>query len=340
MYSTSSGTTGRAKVLALTQRQFVWRARQAADTGAFARDERVLVPMSSQEYPGKSVRLYTLLHGATAIGWPGADAPSIVAHANATRATIVQLTVLQARALSSADPPPERLAPSVRVLLGASQMPSGLPGRFEERVGGRVYNRYGTMEVGIVATMYPQGDDGTPDAVGRPVVDVEIVDDAGRPRPRDEPGQIRVRCDGMVDRYVDDPIATARHFDGGWFYPRDVGAITAAGVLRFLGRHDDMMSLNGINIFPAEIERVLEAHPAVRTAAAFAIRSAIHGDIPAAAVELRVPGSVATAEIVRYAREHLGERAPRKLVVVDELPRNAAGKVVKRRLAASLAGRA
>jgi acyl-CoA synthetase (AMP-forming)/AMP-acid ligase II len=218
----------------LTQRQFVWRARQAADTGAFARDERVLVPMSSQEYPGKSVRLYTLLHGATAIGWPGADAASIVAHANATRATIVQLTVLQARALASADPPPERLAPSVRVLLGASQMPSGCPAFRGARRRSRLQplrddgGRHRRDDVSARRRRHarrrraPRGRRG----------------DRRRRRsslPRDVPGEIRVRCDGMVDRYVDDPVATARHFDGGWFYPRDVGAITAAGVLRFLG---------------------------------------------------------------------------------------------------------
>jgi len=67
--------------------------------------------------------------------------------------------------------------------------------------------------------------------------------------------------------------------------------------------------------------------------------SPIHGDIPAAAVELHVPGGVEAAELVRYAREHLGARAPRKLVVMDALPRNAAGKVVKRLIAESFAGR-
>jgi acyl-coenzyme A synthetase/AMP-(fatty) acid ligase len=77
----------------------------------------------------------------------------------------------------------------------------------------------------------------------------------------------------------------------------------------------------------------------VKTAAAFPIRSPIHGDIPAAAVELHVPGDADAAEIVRYARERLGTRAPRKIVVMDALPRNAAGKVVKRLLEESLAER-
>ena len=136
-------------------------------------------------------------------------------------------------------------------------MPAGLPAAFEERIGGRVYNRYGTTEIGIVANMYPEGDDGTPDSVGRLAagVELEIVDEKGRRVPPGEPGEIRLRCESMVERYFDDPVATSRHFSDGWFYPRDVGSITPGGVLRFLGRRDDMMMLNGINIFPAEIER-------------------------------------------------------------------------------------
>ena len=342
MFASSSGTTGQPKILALSQRVFTWRARQAAQTGAFARDERVLVPMSNQEYPGKSVRLYTLFHGGTAVHWPGAGTvPSPTAYCVAMDATTLQLTVLQARALALDDGSRDRLPPTTRVLLGSAQMPAGLPARFEARVGGRVHNRYGTMEIGIIASMHPDGDDGTPDSVGRPVagIEIEIVDAAGVRQPADVPGEIRVRGGGMVHGYVDDADATARHFADGWFHPRDVGAITTAGVLRFLGRSDDMMSLNGINIFPVEIERVLETHPAVRNAAAFPLRSPLYGDIPVAAVELNDEARTDAQALTRYARERLGARAPRKVVVLERLPRNAAGKVLKRDLAAMLASR-
>jgi acyl-coenzyme A synthetase/AMP-(fatty) acid ligase len=94
-----------------------------------------------------------------------------------------------------------------------------------------------------------------------------------------------------------------------------------------------MMSLNGINIFPAEIERVLDAHPAVKESAAFPVSSALLGDIPAAAVELRVAGSVVAESLVAYARERLGVRAPRRIAVLEALPRNAAGKIMKSDLA-------
>ena len=344
LFASSSGTTGIPKILALSQRVIAWRARQLAGVQAFARDERLLVPLSNQEYPGKSMRLYALCLGCTAIEWPGARAAiaSVPAYCRATRTTTLQLTVLQARALAGAEAPSDRLPSSTRVYLGASRMPAGLPALFESRVGGRLYNRYGTTEIGIVATMYPDGDDGTPDSVGRPSagVEVEIVGDHGRPLPHGEAGEIRLRAECMVDRYHGDPVATAKHFVGGWFYPRDIAMITPGGVLRYLGRRDDMMKLANINVFPAEIERVLEEHPAVASAAAFPIPSAVHGDIPAAAVELRAPGGVDVPTLASYARERLGVRAPRKIAILDALPRNAAGKVIKRELAKILAPRA
>jgi acyl-coenzyme A synthetase/AMP-(fatty) acid ligase len=145
-----------------------------------------------------------------------------------------------------------------------------------------------------------------------------------------------VRSECMTHEYYRDPVATARHFRDGWFYPRDIGCLSD-GVLRLYGRADDMMNLNGIKIFPAEIERVLEEHPAVKAAAAFSKSSAAHGDIPVAAVELHASASVAVEELMARARARLGMRAPRRIIVPDALPRNASGKVVKRELAHLLA---
>ncbi len=341
MYATSSGTTGVPKLFAHSQRTVGSRASQIALAQGFAPDERVMVTMAVPTHLGKMARLNALWCGATAIlpGTPSPSAPSLIELCESLRVTYLQMTVLQARNLLLGFDGTRRLPPFTRVFLGAARMPPGFPRAFESRVGGRVFDRYGTTEVNLIATTWPAGDEGVPDAVGRPAPGtlVEIVGDDGATCPPETIGEIRVRSDGMASGYLDDPVATARHFRGGWFYPGDVGAVTRDGVLRYLGRKDDMMILNGINIFPAEIERVLEEHPAVGTAAAFPIPSSIYGDIPVAAVELngRVPADAPM--LVAYSRERLGVRAPRKIVVVDALPRNAAGKVVKRALAEMLA---
>src|SRR6185436_20478837 len=96
-----SGTTGMPKLVPLSQRVIAWRARQLASVHDLAPDERVLVPLSTQEYPARSMRLYSLFHGSTVVMWPGASAmpASIPAYCRAMRVTTTQLTVLQARAL-------------------------------------------------------------------------------------------------------------------------------------------------------------------------------------------------------------------------------------------------
>jgi len=340
LFASSSGTTGRPKILAISQRMLASRSAMYRTVQDFVAGERIVVPMPQESYPGKTMLLYALYNGMSVVLDDGAPAGSAtVDTVLRTGATILQLTVLQARGLLADSDGTPRLPPTTRVFLGASHMPGGLPQAFEARVGGRVFNRYGTTEIGQVANAYPDSGDGVPDSVGRiaPGVEAEVVDADGQVLPPGEVGELRFRVPWMVSRYLDDERATSLHFREGWFYPHDVGAITPDGILRFLGRVDDMMSLNGINIFPAEIERVLEEHPAVKHAAAFPIASAIHGDIPAAAVEVVEGADIGLRELERYARSRLGARAPRRIVVVAELPRNANGKVLKRELAASLA---
>jgi len=148
--------------------------------------------------------------------------------------------------------------------------------------------------------------------------------------PAGEVGHIRIRSPGMIDGYVDDPAATARAFRAGWFYPGDLGSLTPDGVLVFHDRADDMMILGGINIFPREIELALEQHPAVLEAQAFPLPHPVHQDIPAAAVVLR--GEATEPELIAFCRERLGEQAPKMAVIVEKLPDQTRGKVLKRAL--------
>ena len=96
------------------------------------------------------------------------------------------------------------------------------------------------------------------------------------------------------------------------------------------------MILNGLNIFPSAIEDTLESHPAVKEAVAYAIKSRVHGEIPVAAVVLNDPSTPTEAPaLLNHCRHALGIRAPRQIIVVDRIPRNAAGKPLRRELALS-----
>jgi len=336
LYVASSGTTGRAKLFAISQRSIAMRAASLAAIEGFGRGDRLVIPMSAQTFHGRMTRLYALFAGATSVVHGGVIGPAAILELCArVGATNVHLGVLQVYALAAEASGGERLASHVRVFSSSTRLPTSVRAAFESRAGGRLYDRYGTTEVGLLAITCPRGDEGVPDSVGRivPGAEVEIVDAEGRVLPHGVVGEIRARTPWMTHDYVDDPAAVAHHFRDGWFHPGDMGAITPHGVLRFLGRADDMMSYGGINIFPAEIERVLDAHPAVRESAAFPVAAGELGQLPMAAVELNGKATIEPAELVAWAREHLGARAPRRIAVLDTLPRNAAGKVAKRELA-------
>ena len=115
-----------------------------------------------------------------------------------------------------------------------------------------------------------------------------------------------------------------------------MGCLLPDGTLRIAGRGDDMMILGTLNIFPAEIERAAEGFRGVVECAAFPLRSAVHGDIPMLAAVTR--DGFDAAALLAECRAKLGLRAPRKVVVVAALPRNAAGKVLRRELAALARG--
>jgi len=115
-----------------------------------------------------------------------------------------------------------------------------------------------------------------------------------------------------------------------------MACMTNEGQLIVQGRKDDMMIMNSINIYPAEIERAFEAHPEISAAAAFPIKSRVHGDIPAAAVELKKGSTLTETALMQYARNQLGIRYPRKVVILKDMPRNSAGKILKNEIIASL----
>jgi len=139
-------------------------------------------------------------------------------------------------------------------------------------------------------------------------------------------------------RYWNDPEATAASFKGGWTKTGDLGFVDADGDLIMAGRSKELIIRGGYNITPLEIETALHLHPAVQQAAVVGVPHEVLGEDIAAAVSLR-PGATATAdEIIDFCREHLADnKVPRTLLVMDDLPLNPNGKILKKELADPLA---
>jgi acyl-coenzyme A synthetase/AMP-(fatty) acid ligase len=326
VYFNTSGTTGEMKIVPLADRQLAAQARHHPDYAG-----RRLLRLGSIEHNiSKRLRLYCVYDGGTNVFVPKGDFDLIeycarqrVSELDISRMHATDLATLRTSALRK-----------LMISVAGSPLPLDVRRRVEAEVTPLLTVRYGATECGTIAFAGPgQHDDR--ETVGVPVdgLELEVVDSSGvQVRPH-EAGDIRVRVDGMASGYVDNPEETEARFRDGWFYPGDVGTLLEDGRLVVHGRADDMMILNGINVFPAEIERVLERHPAVLTSAALPLPSRVHGQIPVAAVELSPGAMVSPRDLLDYAREQLALRSPRRIIVLKALPRNEQGKILRRELA-------
>lgn len=328
----SSGSTGVPKLIALRTPALVGRWEHRG----IARRDRVLIPTTVEDVFGMATRLHVAWVGATSVfrrASPTAAPTSIAACSTALGVTRLHVNALTAASLSRGEA--AELPQGLDIYASGARVPMRVREVFRSIGRARLHVELGAREVGLVCATWPRDRDPAYESVGAAVagVDVEIVDAEGRALPFGEIGEVRVRTPWMIDAYHADTAATARNFRDGWFHPGDLGSFAPHGSLCLHGRLDDVMNLDGIKIYPAEIERVLEADPAVRAVAAFALRSELHGDIPVAAVEWQGDAKPDAGSLLARARARLGVRAPRRVVVVDALPRNAAGKVATPELA-------
>lgn len=323
----TSGTTGGTNLVAFDEAQIAAQAERHADY----RDERLLRVASIEHNNSKRHRLYCVWAGGSNVFRPANT--DLVEFALAHRVTCLDISRMHAADLAGS-PEAHRLA-AVKLRTGGSAVPIGVRRAVLERTTRQLYVRYAATECGAIAMALP-GDHDAEESAGRPLpgVELQVVGADGGALPCGQTGQIRLRAPGMASGYVDNPEQSAQRFRDGWFYPGDMGLLRGDGQLVVQGRHDDMIVLNGLNIFPAEIERVLERHPAVAEAAALPLVSLVHGQIPVAAVVLRPGEEVSAAELRRHCHQQLGLRAPRRVLVVERLPKNSQGKTVKKELVA------
>ena len=233
---------------------------------------------------------------------------------------------------------PERRARLSRACSGLRLMVSGsaaLPvstlHRWKEISGHTLLERYGMTEIGM-ALSNPLRGERVPGRVGRPLpgVEVQLVGDDGKPVAPETVGEIEVRGPGVFAEYWGKPEATRAAFRGGWFRTGDT-AVVENGVYRILGRTSiDILKTGGHKVSALEIEEALREHPAVAECAVVGVPDAEWGERVAAAVVLNDGNVLDLPSLRTWARESLAAyKVPSRLLVLDSLPRNAVGKVLK-----------
>jgi acyl-CoA synthetase (AMP-forming)/AMP-acid ligase II len=231
---------------------------------------------------------------------------------------------------------PADLRSLAAVNIGSAPIASATLRRFGDGLGGaEVLCGYGMTEFGAV-TAVPFGDRGAHlGSVGVPLpgVEVRIVAEDGSATAMGDVGQITVRGSRLPRSYLDDPDASGRAWVDGWLRTGDLGSLDADGHLWIAGRQKDMVIRGGHNVVPEEVEAALFEHPAVAEAAVAGIPHEVLGEDVMAWVVLRddVPPDTLRAFLLDRLADY---KVPRRISVVDELPRNESGKVLKGRLVA------
>jgi long-chain acyl-CoA synthetase len=201
------------------------------------------------------------------------------------------------------------------------------------RLPGRFYELYGLTE-GFVTVLDKLDYSAKPDSVGipPPFFEMQILDESSKELPPGEVGEICGKGPILTPGYYKQPELTAEAIKDGWLHSGDMGYVDEDGYLYLVDRKKDMIISGGVNVYPRDIEEIIVQHPAVQEAAVFGIPHDKWGETPLAAVVLHRPGGV-TPEMLRdWVNERVGAKFQRlhDVVIMDEFPRNVAGKTLKR----------
>jgi acyl-CoA synthetase (AMP-forming)/AMP-acid ligase II len=223
---------------------------------------------------------------------------------------------------------------SMRALIvAAAPFPGDLKRRAAEYFGECVYEFYGATESGLVTLMTPADLLRKPSSCGRVVDGTEILllDDDGHEVAVGEPGELWARSAAIFGEYLNKPDATGKSMHDGFFTAGDIAYLDEEGFVYICDRKIDMIISGGVNIYPAEVESVLHAHPAIEDCAVVGVPDKEWGESVKAVVKLR-DGAAATAdELVIHCRDRVaGYKVPRSVDFVDDFPRDPAGKLLKR----------
>ena len=338
----SSGTTGIPKGPLITHGQFFARFMIYFATLGFSERTRYLCATPLYFGGSRGYSMCAIYAGGTAILFPPPyEMGDLLACAADHRATKTFLVPTLLRRLLDLPPPGngELLLPGLDMLFstGAALHPEEREALMRNACP-RYVNFYGSTDGGGATALFWDDPPGAAASVGRPVFGAEIgiVDDSDSPVSAGEVGRIRYRHPGTATGYHNDTAASGEAFRNGWYYPGDLGWLDEAGYLFLAGRAKDMIIRGGVNIYPAEIEHVLAQHDDVIEAAVVGAPSRALGEDVAAFVVCREPAP-STEALTEWCNGRLAPyKVPRRILLVDDLPKSGVGKILKTELVARL----
>jgi long-chain acyl-CoA synthetase len=244
---------------------------------------------------------------------------------------------MYAAMLHSPDGDPAQAATLRTCISGGASLPLEILREFEEKFGCVILEGYGLSETSPVASFNLPDTERKPGSIGVPVegVQMRLVDDEGQPAADGAIGEIAIKGPNVMKGYLGKPEATAEAITDGWFRTGDLAKIDEDGYFYIVDRKKDLIIRGGYNVYPREIEEVLHEHPAVAEVAVIGMPHPDLGEEVGAAVALK-PGASATPDELRaFARDKVAAyKYPRRVWLVDELPKGPTGKILRREVKA------
>jgi long-chain acyl-CoA synthetase len=341
----TSGTTGQPKGAELTHANLITNADvTSVDLLALGPDDVIFGGLPLFHSFGQTCTLNTAIAAGTTLTLlPRFDPAQALALISAHRATVfagvptMYSAMLNVPASDSVDTSALRVCVS-----GGAAMPVEVLRRFEDAFHCIVLEGYGLSETSPVASFNHPGRERKPGSIGTPIrgVEMRVVDAAGEPLPQGEVGEIAIRGHNIMKGYWNKPEATQDVVSNdGWFRTGDIGRADEDGYYYIVDRKKDLIIRGGYNVYPREVEEVLYEHPAVAEAAVIGVPHPELGEDVAAVVVLRPGADAAPDDLVAFVKAQVAPyKYPRRVWIVDALPKTATGKILKREIVLPGAG--
>ncbi|MCB9848968.1 MAG: AMP-binding protein [Phycisphaeraceae bacterium] len=334
----TSGTSGNPKGVMLTHGNLSANIRQVVERIEFTPRDTLLGTLPLFHSFGFTVlTLVPLTVGCRIVYVPRFIPQRIVRTIREHRPTIMLgIATMFSALLKLRDAGAEDFASLRLVVAGGEALPDAIFEPFRERFGVTICEGYGLTETSPV-THCALPDDYVRGTVGRsfPSVETRIIDpETERHQPAGAPGEIRLKGPNVMGGYYKAPRETREAFDErGYFRTGDIGKVDESDRLAITGRLKEMLIIGGENVFPREIEAVLEEHEAVALAGVIGVPDPQRGEVPAAFVELAEDKSATADELRAWCRDRLAPfKTPKSVRIVEQLPRTATGKILRRGL--------
>jgi len=346
----TSGTTGKPKGCLLTHSNIIANARQITEWLGFDKNDRLLTIMPLFHMNAVSVTTMSALYAAAStVVSPKFSASKfwqIVADYKITSfGSVATMLSMLLQKESEVRDQRSRLNPKSKIqnpksetlrfaMCGSAPVPAEVLRRFEETFGCLVIEGYGLSESTCRSTFNPPNETRRAGSCGKPIGnEMKIFDENDCEAAVGELGEIVLRGENIFKGYFKNEAATVEAFANGWFHTGDIGYEDADGFFYVADRKSDMIIRAGENIYPREIDELLYTHPAVESAAVIGIPDELYGEAVAAFVVLKKDEKASEEELINFCKNHLADfKCPKRVYLIDDIPKGATGKLLKREL--------